>query len=145
MASVLKKRETLADATEALTPKKSFFVGLFQAVALLPGISRSGSTVFGGVLAKLPRREAFEFSFLMSIPIIFGGSMLQLFDVYQADQLATIDLGLFLTGGVAAFLAGIISLQVFKYVIEKAKLEWFGWYCISLVVFVVLFEMVPRL
>ena len=81
----------------------------------------------------------------MSIPVILGGSLLQLFDVYSSGGLTGIDIGIFLSGGIAAFFAGSISLQVFRYVIEKAKLEWFGWYCISLVVFVALFDIVPRL
>ncbi|NCN06809.1 MAG: undecaprenyl-diphosphate phosphatase [Candidatus Pacebacteria bacterium] len=140
----LLKKQAETDAEE-LTTKKAAVIGIFQSFALLPGISRSGSTVLGAVYSKLSRKNAFEFSFIMSIPVIFGGSMLQLLDVYQAGELQSIDVSVFLIGGLAAFIAGVVSLKVFRYVIEKARFEWFGWYCISLVVFVALFDIVPRL
>lgn len=143
VASLLKKRDK--DSVEEMNASKAVTVGIFQAFALLPGISRSGSTVFGGVLSKLPRREAFEFSFIMSVPIIFGGSLYQLYSVQQSAGIESINWGLFLAGGLAAFTSGVVSLKVFRYVIEKARLEWFGWYCITLVVFVALFDIVPRL
>lgn len=133
------------EVAQDMTPKKAVVVGLFQAFALLPGISRSGSTVLGAVYSKLSRKNAFEFSFIMSIPVILGGSLLQLLDIYGAGELQAVDVPVFLLGGLAAFFAGVVSLTVFKYVIERARFEWFGWYCIGLVVFVALFDVVPRL
>lgn len=133
------------EASSEVTPKKALLIGLFQAVALLPGISRSGSTVFGAITQKLSRIEAFSFSFIMSIPVILGGSVLQLLFAYDSGELATIEWVPFLLGGAAAFLAGVVSLRVFRYVIEKARFEWFGWYCVGLVVVLVLFDIVPVL
>lgn len=131
--------------SQALSPQRAGVIGLFQAFALLPGISRSGSTVLGAVYTKLSRKNAFEFSFIMSIPVILGGSGLQLWEVYRAGELQSIDVPIFLLGGFAAFLAAMVSLKLFKYVIERARFEWFGWYCIFLVVFVALFDIVPQL
>lgn len=133
------------EESQSITPKKAGIIGVFQAFALLPGISRSGSTVLGAVYSKLSRQNAFEFSFIMSIPVILGGSVLQLWDVYRDGALQHVDVLVFLIGGMAAFFAGVVSLTVFKYVIERARFEWFGWYCIGLVVFVALFDIVPRL
>ena len=142
-SSLLKKRDESFEPA-AMSVKKAMSIGLFQAAALLPGISRSGSTVFAGVQSKLSRKEAFEFSFVMSIPIILGGSLVQLLDVYRDGEFLSIDPGLFLLGGAAAFITGIVSLTVFRQVIERAKLEWFGWYCMALVFVLLLFEVFPK-
>lgn len=133
-ASLLRKKALQQVEPEALSTKKALFVGFFQAFALLPGISRSGSTVLGAVAANMSRKEAFEFSFIMSIPVIAGGTLLELFLAYRSGELGSIEVIPFAVGGAAAFIAGLLSLRLLKIVIEKAKLDWFGWYCITVAV-----------
>ncbi|MDH5533204.1 MAG: undecaprenyl-diphosphate phosphatase [Candidatus Pacebacteria bacterium] len=124
------KKLEQTETTKEVTLKSAFIIGLFQAVAIIPGISRSGSTLFGGLLQKLDRKEAFKFSFYLSIPAILGATLLQGLDVLEIG-LNGINPSLYLVGAVAAFITGISSLKVFKYIIEKARLEVFGWYCIG--------------
>jgi undecaprenyl-diphosphatase len=118
------------DTTTEITFKTAFIIGLFQAVAIIPGISRSGSTLFGGLMQKLDRKEAFKFSFYLSIPAILGATLLQGLDVLEIG-LNGISPALYLVGAITAFITGVSSLKVFKYIIEKARLEIFGWYCIG--------------
>jgi undecaprenyl-diphosphatase len=116
--------------TTNVSYKNSFIIGLFQAFAIIPGISRSGSTLFGGLIQKLDRKEAFKFSFYLSIPAILGATILQGLDVLEIG-LNGITPITYLVGATTAFITGILSLRVFKYIIEKARLEIFGWYCIT--------------
>lgn len=116
--------------TTVLTPVKSFLIGIAQAIAIIPGISRSGSTVAGALVVGLDREAAFRFSFLLAIPAIAGAGVLQLKDVIETGTVAELWSLPYIVGAVAACGAGIASLAVFRYVINKARLEWFGWYCV---------------
>jgi undecaprenyl-diphosphatase len=120
--------------------KIAFITGLFQALAIIPGISRSGSTLLGGLLQKVDRKEAFKFSFYLSIPAILGATLLQGLDVLEIG-LNGISPYLYLIGAVTAFITGVSSLRIFKYIIEKAKLEVFGWYCIVVGSLVIIFSL----
>jgi len=124
--------------TEQLTPLKSIGIGIAQAIAIIPGISRSGSTVAGAVAFGLKREEAFRFSFLLAIPALLGAGVLEAKDVLSADSLS-IEVAPYLAGVIAAFGFGLASLALFRYVINKAKLEWFGWYCVILGVIALVF------
>lgn len=106
-------------------------IGCFQAFAIIPGISRSGSTLAGGLTQKLDRKTAFTFSFLLSLPAIAGATLLQVFDVMEAGSLS-LPVEILLVGGMAAFVSGYASLWVFKKIIATARLEIFGWYCLVL-------------
>lgn len=109
--------------------RQSLVVGLFQAFAIIPGISRSGSTVLGGLTNGLSRREAFRFSFLLSIPAIIGATVLQAMDASTAD-FSLLQTPPFVFGALMAFVSGLASLVLFKYVMRSARMEWFGWYCV---------------
>ncbi|MBU0975035.1 undecaprenyl-diphosphate phosphatase [Patescibacteria group bacterium] len=111
--------------------KEVLIIGIFQAFAILPGISRSGSTVAGGILQNIDRVKAFRFSFLMVIPVILGASSLQLIEVLDSG-IGSLNFGILFVGGLTAFVFGFLSLKIFEYVIKKARLEVFGYYCISL-------------
>ena len=120
-----RERKSLID----LSIKDALVVGVFQAVAITPGISRSGSTVFGGLVRKLNREAAFTLSFLLAIPAVLGATLLELIDVYQTGTNGLEPLPLIL-GGIVAFATGLASLKLLQYVIQKAKFNWFGWYCL---------------
>jgi len=113
-----------------IKPQQGLIIGFFQALAITPGISRSGSTLFGGILNKLDREEAFNFSFFLAIPAILGASVLEGLDLLENGINIENPLG-FLLGGLAAFISGLFSLYLFKYVIKKAKLEYFAYYCFA--------------
>lgn len=101
-------------------------VGLAQCLALIPGTSRSGSTIIGGMLFGLDRKVATEFSFFLSIPIIFGATA---YDLYKSrDVLAATDIGLFLIGLLAAFLSAIVCVRWLLRFIATHDFTVFAWY-----------------
>ncbi|MBU0576252.1 undecaprenyl-diphosphate phosphatase [Patescibacteria group bacterium] len=111
--------------------RRGFIIGLFQALAIIPGVSRSGSTVFAGITQGLDRIKAFKFSFFLSLPAILGASLLQLIKVWNQGTQQSISPSYFFAG-LTAFMTGLASLYIFEFVIKKARIDWFGWYCLSL-------------
>lgn len=109
--------------------KEALMIGTAQAVAILPGISRSGSTVSMSSMQQIDRKVAFRFSFLMVVPVIFGANMIHLLRFLNGEPLL-VPVSVLLFGGLLAFLSGILSLKIFEYVIAKAKMNIFGVYCI---------------
>jgi len=101
--------------------KKAFIIGLFQAVAIVPGLSRSGLTLFGSLLVGLKREDAFKFSFLLSIPVILGGTLLKINQITQSQ------------GGWVGFLfasvSGFFALWILRFLTKAKKLKYFGFYC----------------
>ena len=101
-------------------------IGLVQAVALIPGISRSGSTISFGIFRGLKRETAARFSFLLSIPVISGAAILKSADLLR---LGTGDLPTMGTGFIAAAITGFLSLKLLFAMINKTGLAPFAWYC----------------
>jgi undecaprenyl-diphosphatase len=110
---------------------QSLSVGVAQAIAIIPGISRSGSTVAGAVSLGVSREKAFDFSFLVAIPALLGAAVLQGKDILEVG-VGQINWGLWCAGGLAALITGFLSLRLLKYMMLRAKFEWFGWYCLVL-------------
>jgi undecaprenyl-diphosphatase len=111
-----------------LNSKRTILIGLAQALAIMPGISRSGSTISAGIFAGLERSEAAEFSFMLSIPAILGATVLKMPDFLASlsDQNLLI---IYLAGAVTAAFVGYISIAYLMAVIRKGKFFWFGVYC----------------
>ena len=107
----------------------SFAIGIAQAIAIIPGISRSGATIFTGVKLGIDREKVAEFSFLLSIPAILGANILQLID-YQSD--AIIHPSYYLVGFMSALITGYLSIGVVYKFIRERKFRLFGVYCILL-------------
>ncbi|MGL4524283.1 MAG: undecaprenyl-diphosphate phosphatase [Spirochaetia bacterium] len=114
----------------------AFIIGLFQAIAVLPGISRSGSTIFAGQLAGFSKEDATEFSFILSIPIIFAALIFSLKDLNTLS--GQIPIGPFLLAILVAFLSGVFALKFLIHLISKAKLFAFAYYLIPLATFILL-------
>ncbi|MGI4860844.1 MAG: undecaprenyl-diphosphate phosphatase [Janthinobacterium lividum] len=113
-------------ALDDLSLRDALKVGFAQCFALIPGTSRSGSTIIGGMLFGLDRKVATEFSFFLSIPIIFGATA---YDLYKSrDVLAATDLGLFLLGLLAAFLSAIVCVRWLLRFIASHDFTVFAWY-----------------
>ncbi len=106
-------------------------IGVLQSIAILPGVSRSGSTVAGGSFVGMSRIEAFRFSFLLGLPAIFGASLLQGYELYTAG-LGSFPPSVLAAGGLTAGLVGFASLSLFALIIRKGHLDIFGWYCVLL-------------
>jgi len=102
--------ERVSKQTESLTIKRGFFIGLFQALALIPGISRSGATISGGLLLGLSREAAARFAFLLSFPVILGAGTLKFIELGGDGVLATNGGALF-AGALAAFVSGLLAIH----------------------------------
>ena len=107
----------------------SLLTGCLQAVAILPGLSRSGSTIFGGVLGGLKKEFAVKFAFILSIPAILGAALLEGYDLIKADGLE-INLVSWLIGFAAAAVCGVLAIQFIRLLIKNNKLYVFGIYCL---------------
>ena len=109
--------------------KNSISVGLMQIVSLLPGVSRSGSTIAGGVYSGMKREDAARFSFLLSIPIIFGAGIFELRDMLNASVSGVSNVEL-LIGFLVAFIVGLLSIKLFFSLIKKTRFYVFAIYCV---------------
>lgn len=109
--------------------KKALVIGTFQASAIMPGLSRSGSTIMSGLSQGLDKQAAFKFSFFLAVPAILGAVVLQGFDLIQTG-VGQIEVGQYLIGGLAATLTGLFSLKLLSFVVNKANFAFFGWYCL---------------
>jgi undecaprenyl-diphosphatase len=114
---------------EALSPFRALMIGISQVFALIPGVSRSGSTIIAGRLAGLSTAAAAEYSFLASLPIMFGVTL----KIFVTDQeyLAANFVPL-LIGNTAAFIAGILAVGFLMQYLSHRSLAVFGWYRIGL-------------
>lgn len=104
--------------------KNALSMGLFQCIALFPGVSRSGLTIFGGVMSGTVCEKSTKFSFLMSIPIIFGSLILELFKV----DLATISITPLIFGFISAFICGLIAIKFMVKFVCKGNFAIFSIY-----------------
>lgn len=112
---------------KALSPFSSIVVGLAQACAIVPGISRSGATISAGLWSGLSREASTEFSFILAIPAILGAMVLRVRELVQTTHQGA--LGIYLFGGLAAFASGLASLVLLVRIAKKGKLHYFAYYC----------------
>ena len=125
---------------EDLSTLDAFIIGCFQVLAIFPGLSRSGSTIAGGILRKLKREEAAKFSFLMSIPVMLGAGVMSINDLLEVPNLTEF-LPVVLVGFITSGVVGFISIHWLLKFLNKNKLWIFSVYCvvISLVTLAVTF------
>lgn len=118
-----------------VSAKESLFMGLGQACAILPGLSRSGTTIAAGLVIGLDKEFAAKFSFILSIPAILGAFVLQLKDIGSAMDANFLPI---LLGFVAAFIAGYAAIKWMLELIQKRSLDIFAYYCwiVGIVVFI---------
>lgn len=112
---------------ERFSHKKALLIGIIQGLAVIPGISRSGSTVASGLFLGIERQLAARFSFLLSIPAILGATLLELKDVFKEEALS-FDLAT-VFGTIVAFLVGLIALKWLIQIVNKGKFYLFAPYC----------------
>lgn len=113
-----------------LSPAGAFVIGCFQAVAIVPGISRSGSTIAGGLIVGLQRSAAATFSFLMAVIAIGGASVLEAKDVILDREPLAHPWWLLLAGAVISFVTGLLALKVLLRVLKGNRIHWFAVYCL---------------
>lgn len=124
------KRKVTAEETDDISYKQALGIGLFQCLALWPGFSRSGATISGGLLLGTSQKAAADFTFIISVPVMLGATVLDLYD--SRNLLTSDDLVLFLIGFIAAFVVAMIAVVTFLNLIKRLRLEWFAYYRFAL-------------
>jgi len=126
--------------SEDITYKDSICVGLIQMLAIAPGVSRSGSTIVGGLFCGLDRKTAANYSFLLAIPAIVGGLVLEIRDIITgASQIENIFTMPMFAGFFASMIAGFFAIKLMLKLVVKSKLSYFAYY-MFLVAFLVLLD-----
>ena len=125
--------ETVRD----ITPKKAFAVGCFQMLALIPGTSRSGATILGGLLLGTSRYVAAEFTFYLAIPVMFGASALKM--IKFGLHYSAMEVAILITGCLVAFFVSVFAIKFLMSYIKKHDFKVFGYYRIALGVLVLLY------
>lgn len=134
-----KKRTPRIDSLEELTFKDALLIGVFQVLSLIPGTSRSGSTIIGGILIGTSRELAAEFTFFLAIPVMFGASALKLLKFGLA--FTKVELAVLITGMIVAFVVSVLAIKFLMGYIKKHDFKAFGWYRIILGIIVLLYFM----
>ena len=118
--------------------RNAIFIGLVQGVAICPGISRSGSTLFGSLICNLDRKFAVKFVFLISIPSILGSAVLEAPAALEAGVTAA-EVGPVLVGMLVAAVSGLVAIKTMIKIVSDKKLSYFSYYVWVLGLFVVLY------
>ena len=113
-----------------LTYKTAFGIGLFQVLSLIPGTSRSGATILGAIILGTSRHIAAEYSFFLSIPVMFGASAIKLYKF--GLSFTGLEIGILITGMVVAFVVSLIAIKFLLRYIKNNDFKAFGWYRIIL-------------
>lgn len=132
-----KRRTPRVREIERLDYKTAFIIGLFQVLSLVPGTSRSGATILGGILFGTSRYVAAEFTFFLAIPVMFGASFLKLVKFgwhYTGSEILILVVGM-----ATAFVVSILSIKFLLRYIKNNDFKAFGWYRIVLGIIVVLY------
>jgi len=122
--------------------KNAVFIGIAQSFAILPGISRSGSTIVAGMFCGLTRESATRFSFLLSVPIIFGAGLFSIKKAFFDHTWADINIIVMLAGCFAAFVAAFLSIKFLISYVKKHSLDVFAIYCFVVGILVLLLGLV---
>lgn len=129
--------EKFSTKNKELTIKKGFYIGLFQCLALIPGFSRSGATISGGLFSGLNREDAARFSFLLSIPIVLGSGLKKILEIWSSGQLSTDYINI-LVASITAFLVGLLAIKFLLNFLKKYSLKTFIYYRIILAIIIII-------
>jgi len=126
---------------EEISYRQALSVGICQAFAPLPGISRSGTTIAGGLAVGLKREAAATFSFMLAIPAIAGAGILELKDLITDGPNGPMDPSVLLIGAIVSFLVGWVSLLLLLRLLREGRLAPLAWWCIGLGITVVIWQL----
>jgi undecaprenyl-diphosphatase len=111
----------------------AFLIGLFQTIAMVPGVSRSAATIIGGLTQGLTKRAAAEFSFFLAVPTMFGATAFKIFSFYKDGQtFGTKEVTLLIIGNIVAFIVAIVAIRSFISFLTRHGFKIFGYYRIVL-------------
>ena len=136
------KREVKIHSIADITWKTALLIGVFQVLALIPGTSRSGATIIGGILLGASRKVAAEYTIFLAIPVLFGASLLKI--VKFGFDFTAWELTILGVGTVVSFVVSILAIKFLMGYIKKHDFKAFGWYRIVLGIIVMLFFTIFR-
>ena len=136
------KRQAKYNSISEITWKTALFIGIFQVLSLIPGTSRSGATIIGGILVGASRTVAAEYTFFLAIPVMFGASLLKI--VKFGMNFTSWEVVILLVGMVVSFVVSILAIKFLMGYIKKHNFKVFGWYRIVLGIIVILFFTIFR-
>lgn len=132
-----KRRRPKVRKLDDITWKMAVIIGMFQLLSMIPGTSRSGATIIGGILIGLSRKVAAEYTFFLAIPVMFGVSFIKILKfglVFQPFELL-----LMITGMLVAFVVSVVAIKFLMGYIKKNDFKVFGWYRIALGIIVLVY------
>ncbi|MBO5653602.1 MAG: undecaprenyl-diphosphate phosphatase, partial [Clostridia bacterium] len=138
-----KNKEYRIETVYDLSYKTSFLIGCFQVLSLVPGTSRSGSTILGGMLLGVSRPDASEFSFFMALPVMAGASLIRgLKTIYEGVSFTTSEWLALAVGALVAFGISLVAIRFLMNFVKRHSFEAFGWYRIAFGVIVLVFALI---
>lgn len=113
-----------------LTEKRAFMAGLFQCIAMIPGVSRSMATIVGGMAQKMTRKDAAEFSFFLAVPTMLGATVYKIYKMLKegGTELIMNNLDTLIIGNVVAFIVALLAIKFFIRFVQRYGFQAFGWY-----------------
>ena len=129
-------------AGHEVTYRDAFVIGLAQACAVLPGLSRSGTTIATGLLCGVKKESVAQFSFLMVLVPILGEAFLDLLDLMQGETVSSLGIAPLLTGFIAAFVTGCLACKFMLGIVRKQKLIYFAVYCLLAGTFAIVWSII---
>lgn len=126
-----------AQGDKEITYKNAFIIGLFQCISMIPGVSRSASTIIGGLTQKLNRKSAAEFSFFLAVPTMFGATAKKIYDIIKEPAVkerifTSENITLLIIGNAVAFVVAMLAIKAFISFLTQNGFKMFGWYRIIL-------------
>lgn len=135
-----KNKDFEVKSVDDMTYSKALGVGLFQSLALIPGTSRSGSTIMGASILGVGRTAAAEFSFFLAVPVMFGASALKLLKFFlKGNVFTSSELLILAVGCITAFVVSVVAIKFLMNFVRNHSFASFGWYRIILGIIVVLY------
>ncbi|MBL0736613.1 undecaprenyl-diphosphate phosphatase [Flavobacterium sp. GN10] len=117
------------EVSAEITYAKAFKIGLFQCLAMIPGVSRSGASIVGGMAQKLTRTSAAEFSFFLAVPTMLGATAKKCYDYYKAGfELSHDQVNMLVIGNIVAFAVALLAIKTFIGFLTKNGFKVFGYY-----------------
>ena len=139
------KSQFKVQSVDEITYKDAFKIGCFQVLSLIPGTSRSGSTILGGMLSGVSRVASAEFSFFMAIPIMLGASCLKILKFFlDGNILSGNEILILSIGIIVAFLVSLAAIKFLMEFVKRHSFESFGWYRIVLGIIIVIYYFVTK-
>jgi undecaprenyl-diphosphatase len=120
------EQQSKTDVLESITYKNALFIGLFQSISMIPGVSRAAATIVGGIFNGLDKKQAIEFSFLLAVPTMFAATG---YDLYKTSiEFSGQEIFLLCIGLVIAFITAWIAVKAFLKIVQNYGFKYFGYY-----------------